>query len=249
MSLSRRGHSYAIDGVKVPSVTKLLGEGYPKPQLVDWAARESGDFVLNRWEELAAMQPSERYEAVRGARFSKQREAAVRGTQVHEYAQRLSRGETIDVPEPLDPYVETYLSFAAQWEPREIMVEQAVFSRRYGYGGTFDLIADLCDGARWLLDWKTTGKGVYPEAVLQLAAYRYAEVALGPEGEELPVPAVQRVGIVWLRGDGYDLVPIEADESAFRVFLYAAEVARFRSAERDDWIGDALIPPQKERSA
>ncbi len=45
---SGSGHQYFLDGEKVPGVTTILGNGIPKPALMDWAAREAADFVVNR---------------------------------------------------------------------------------------------------------------------------------------------------------------------------------------------------------
>lgn len=42
------GHSYFLDGEKVPGVTTILGNGIPKPALVGWAANTTADYVMNR---------------------------------------------------------------------------------------------------------------------------------------------------------------------------------------------------------
>ena len=49
-------------------------------------------------------------------------------------------------------------------------------------------------------------------------------------------------GIVWLRADGYDLIPIEADEEAFIAFRAAKHLAHFRADPRDRWVGEFLQP-------
>jgi hypothetical protein len=140
--------------------------------------------------------------------------------------------------------VEAYERFATEWDVREVVVERPFFHPRLAYAGTPDLVADLADGRRWLLDWKTTGKGIFREHVLQLAAARFCEVYLDDAGAEQPVPEVDACGGVWLRADGsYDLFPCEATEEAWRVFLCAKEVGRFLASESDDWIGDAELPP------
>src|SRR5208282_6385084 len=55
---------------------------------------------------------------------------------------------------------------------KPLMVEFTVVSKKYGYAGTADLLAEV-DGVLTLVDWKT-GKAVYKEAHLQNAAYRNA---------------------------------------------------------------------------
>jgi len=239
-----RGHSYYIDGAKVPGVTTVLGNGYPKPALVNWAAKETAGYAVDNWDELAELTPSKRLAALERARWDVQKAASVRGTAVHEYAQRLAAGEDVTPPDDLIGHVDAYLAFVADWQPLELLVERPVFSRRRMYAGTPDLIAELADGRTWLLDWKTTGKGVFLDNVLQLAALRHAEYIVGDDGAEQPLPPIDAAGIVWLRADGYDLIPIQADETAFRIFLYVKELAGYVTGDAEDWIGDALRPPE-----
>jgi hypothetical protein len=243
-----RGHSYYIGETKVPGVTTALGDGYPKPALVDWAARETAGYAIDHWDELAELTPSKRLAALARARFEVQQEASLRGTRVHEYAQRLAAGETVEVPDEYRDHVDAYLRFAEEWQPAELYVEAPVFSLRYGYAGTPDLIAELVDGQVWLLDWKTSSRGAYPDHVLQLAACRYGEYVLDPNLGPVPMPAVDACGIVWLRADGYDLLPVDADRRAFELFLYVKAVARFVKSDREEWIGDAVLPPARREA-
>ena len=60
-----RGHSYELDGEKVPGVTTILSKGVPKPALVDWAARMAADYAINHWDELATQPLSDRHDAHR----------------------------------------------------------------------------------------------------------------------------------------------------------------------------------------
>ena len=34
-----RGHYYEVDGHRVDGVTTVIGDGIPKPALIDWASR------------------------------------------------------------------------------------------------------------------------------------------------------------------------------------------------------------------
>jgi hypothetical protein len=240
-----KGHSYVLDGEPVQGVTTILGDGIPKPGLINWAATTTAGYAVDHWDDLAAETPSARLRRLERARFESSGAAAARGTDVHKLAMRLAAGEEVDVPEDLTGYVDAYLQFVADWQPRELVVEAPVFHRAYRYAGTLDLIAELVDGANWLLDWKTGGKGIYVETAVQLAAYRHAEFYLGRGGEEVPLPPVDFCGAVWLRADGYDLHPVDAGEQTFRVFRYAQQVARFSDAPRDAYVHDSLSPPAK----
>ena len=235
-----RGHSYLLDGERADGVTWIVSNGVPKPALIDWAARTTAGYAIDHWDELAELKASERLRKLEKARWAETDTAAVRGTNVHSLAQQLAAGEEVDVPEHLVGHVDAYLSFARDWEPEEIIVESVVAHRRYRYMGTLDLIARLATGETWLLDWKTAGSGIWPESALQLSAYRNADFYLDDQGNEQPMPTVDRTGCVWLRADGYDLIPVDTSPTTFRTFLYAQQVARFTDAPRETYVLEAL---------
>ena len=244
-----RGHSYLLDGEQADGVTTILGDGVPKRALINWAARVTAGYAVDHWDELAQVGPSERLRSLENARFADRDEAANRGTQVHELASRLSTGEQVEVPEPLVGHVDSYLEFVRDWEPKELLVEAVVGSRKHRYMGTLDVIAALADGRTWVLDFKTNRSGVFPETALQLAAYANAEFYLGPDGSEIELPSVDAAGSVWVRADGYALHPVDISPETFRVFLYAQQVAHFVKADRGNYVGEALAPPVKEMTA
>jgi len=233
-----RGHSYTLNGAKAPGATTVLGKGYPK-HLEKWAAEKAANYADDNWDELAEMKPSARRRLIENARFEDRDAAARRGTEVHRLARRLIRGEEVTVPDELTGHVDAYLAFLADWEPRELLVEAPIANVTHGYCGTLDMVADLVDGQRWLVDLKTTRSGVYLESALQVTAYRNAEWYVDSNGEPQRMLAVDRCGVVWLRGDRtYELVPVDASPATFRVFLAAKVIGRF--SERDDVLGEAL---------
>lgn len=243
-----RGHRYVdANGHKVPSVTGTINDGVPKPALVDWAARTTAAYAIDYWDELAALPLSERLKRLEKARFGERDSAAKRGTEVHSLGERLAHGDEVDVPEELNGHVEAYIAFLDQWRVEPVLTEFVVVSHRHGYAGTGDMIADLADPdhpdatLRWLLDIKTTQSGVWGETALQLAAYRYADTYRDGEHEH-PIPIVERTGVVHVRGDGYQLVPVTAGRREHREFLYAAQIARFRDRAHE-LIGEPLSPP------
>jgi len=237
-----RGHGYRdADGQKVPGVTTILSKGLPKPALVNWAARTAAEYAVDNWDALAEQPVSERLQLIKGSPNASKNAAALRGTKLHDAAQRLQEQGRCDVePEQL-PLVENYLQFTQDWELDATHVESAIYNVRHGYAGTLDLIGTLADGRTWLLDLKTS-KGVYGDMALQLAAYRYAERIVTGD-QDTPMPAVDACGIVHVRADGYDLVPLIAGPDQFRAFLYVAQVAA--TAERLDELVGAPLTHQK----
>jgi hypothetical protein len=240
------GHRYVLDGDSVDGVTSVIRDGIPKPNLIGWAARAVAGYGIDHWEELAGLSPSERLRALEKAPWSERDEAAVRGRVVHSLVERLAQGEELEVPEHLVGHVDSYLQFVTQWRVRDVLAEFVVVSRTCRYMGTADLLAELGDGRLWLIDWKTAKSGVWPEAALQLAAYRFAETYLAPDGSEQPMPQVDRCGALWLRADGYDLHPVTAEHDAWMRFRYAQVLAQFNRLPREETIGESLQPPSLE---
>lgn len=239
---SGRGHSYRLAGAKVPGVTSIIGDGVPKPALTAWAAREVATFAFERREMLLELDESEAVDLLKGAPYRERDRAARRGGEVHSIAERIIGGGEAEVPDELVGHVDAYLRFLDDWAPDPVHVELVVGHRRHRWMGTLDLIADLNDGARWLLDIKTTRSGVYGETALQLAAYRHAEFFVDDAGAEQPMIPVDRCGVIWVRSDGYDLVPVTADADVYRYFRAAQFVATFANEVSKVVVGDALRP-------
>jgi hypothetical protein len=140
-----------------------------------------------------------------------------------------------------------------------------------GYAGTLDyllrspLIAaalaayfgcDVPADAVFCGDTKTGGeldvKGVYPEASLQMAAYRKARAAWLRDGTKVPMPATFWAGVVLhLRPEGYRLIPAVADDDVFAAFLTVKANAEWTSGLSKTVIRPALTLPvtTEERAA
>ena len=237
-------------GAHIPGVTTITNKGIPKPKLVDWAANATIDYAIDHWDELSAMPISERIKVLSRSRYLVTDKAKTRGKVVHKLAERLIRGEQVPIPEGLDGYVWSYVRFLDEFGVQPILTEVAVIDPTNGYVGILDLLADLinaeepdADMDTWLLDIKLTRSGIFGEVALQLAPYRYAYAYLDDDGAEHPLPEVTRTGAVWVRPDGYSLIPVVATERQFRQFLYVKQVAEFMDEARD-LVGEPIDPPR-----
>lgn len=241
-----RSHVYFVDDEKSPGATTIINGGYPKPALPPWYAKTCANVVLNEWDVLAELRPSERFEHVKSAPSRERDAAARRGTEVHTYAlKKLAGDEEVEVPDELVGHVDAYLDFVEDWQPRELYVEASIASTRRHYSGTLDVIADLADGNRWLYDLKTNRSGVFRESALQLAAYRYADWIVGADGVVVPMPEVDRCGVLWLRdSEPYEFTPVDVTPTTHRVFLYAKQIHDFGDRAAVNPIGEALRPPE-----
>ena len=184
-------HRYTLDGRSVPGVTTIIGRGLPKPGLPYWAA--------NTVAQYAQENPGASYDEMRRAPWAERDRAAVRGTEVHAYAEQVAHGDEVDVPAHLAPYVQGAVDVLDGLSIEPIHTEVQLASRAHWYAGTADLFARM-DGQTVLLDWKTS-KSIHGSYALQLAAYARADFIL-VDGQESPVPHVDRIGVVHLTPEG-----------------------------------------------
>ena len=141
-------------GERVPSVTTILGI-LGKPALIHWA-----------WTMGCE---GKDYRAVRD-------DAATVGTLAHYlilcYLKREAPDTSEYSAEDIDRAENALLKFW-DWEKSHtiepILVEASLISECYGFGGTIDFYG-VVDGEETLVDFKT-GKALYDEHFLQLAAY------------------------------------------------------------------------------
>lgn len=232
MTFGRPTHWYvrADTGERIDGVTTILKGFMPTPALIRWASNTTAEAAVDRWDELSAMGVSERLKTLKGAAWDKRDAAALRGTELHGHAERLAHGHEVEVSDEQLPLVESAARFLDDWRVEPLIVEATVYQLAHGWSGTLDLVARLRDGRVWLLDYKS-GSGVYPDHALQLAAYANAEAWVDGEGAAQPLPRIDAGGVVHVRSDGYDLIPVDIGPDVYRVFRHGCMVARFNATQ------------------
>ena len=225
-------HRYTYEGVTYPGVTTILRVLDKSDALMSWAARQTAEAALSLYADgsLASMLNSVGNDGTIKAltsRSSWQRdEAAQLGTEVHRLADDHINGRGYDPEgraEPIRKRVEAYADWwqASGWTLRlsEAMVVRPTDGTPIlGWGGTFDLLAKDADGRTVLADIKT-GKGVYREAVLQLAAYGLATLVQFTDGKVYPLPAIDRYVILHVTLDGVREVEVSVGTAEHMAFL------------------------------
>ena len=232
-------HRYKLDGEWVAGVTTVLGQSIPKPQLTKWAARSVAEWVAQNKSTVMGL-----YEAgeapmvamLKEIPWQSLGEAAVRGTEVHDLAEKYVLGQEIDVPDHLVGYVESCAAFIDDWGIKPVLVEQTVGSREHKYAGKLDLVADSKYGQRAIFDWKTTKSGIYFETAFQLNAYAFAEF-YGENGNESLMSdlGIKEAYAIHIRTDGYSVVPMAFGESVHAEWLHLLESARIIKRATGDW--------------
>jgi hypothetical protein len=266
---SGSGHRYTVDGKKADGVTTLIKNGRPNPALIGWAAREVAEYVADNLETvntLAAAGREPLIAALKAIPNAVRNKAALRGTALHTFAEKLVDNETVEYPDEIAGHVESYVAFLDEWQVQPVLVETVVASRKWGIAGTTDLVADVVTFgditphlAPWLtetipagtrmriiFDPKTSRSGVWPDAAYQLAAYRYCEVYVDADGAEQPMDAlgIELGAVVHVRADGYDVHPMDAGPETFKTFTHLATVARRCADDRAKLVGSPIIPKE-----
>lgn len=174
--------------------------------------------------------------------------------------------------EQLAPFVRQIDRFLLEWEPEFTASEMVVANPEDGYAGTLDFMLRstgrigaalraqgyaIPEGVDLMGDTKTGGDwgrvtsmghvhGVYPEAGLQMSAYRRAKVAWLRDGSRVAMPPTAEVGVILhLRPEGFRLYPARCGDLEYRYFRHAQMVdewaCRIASAKADEpVIGRAL---------
>lgn len=262
-----------VTGEKYRRVTTILDQGSSKGDaLTFWAGNITAETAMANLPYLvrSSLYPEQRTEAydwLRRAHTRKKDERADIGTAVHKLVEAHVLGtpmpeELLSDPE-MTPFLDHFLRFVEEWQVTFEASEMVVGNEEAGYAGTLDyllrspLIAasvaayfgcEVPTDSVFMGDTKTGGeldvKGVYPEASLQMAAYRKAKVAWLRDGSKVPMPATFWAGVVLhLRPEGYRLIPAVADDDVFAAFLTVKANAEWTSGLSKKVIRPALALP------
>jgi hypothetical protein len=231
-----KGHSYQLDGNDVDGVTTVLNGGLPKPALVNWAANVTAETAVERWDELGAMSPIPRYEILKRAPWTTLKAAALRGTEIHNLGDRLAHGLPVDVPPEHVGPVEAYARFLDHWDITMIGTEAPCANTELNYAGTLDAIGTIgkLRTGPVMIDLKT-GKGVYDEAALQVAAYAACDLWQpdGPDSEQ-PFPVIEGLYIAHILADDVRLIPIVDDPARLLLrFRWVMAIHRWLAEVKD----------------
>ena len=219
-------------------------------------------------------QRTEAYDWLRRAHTRKKDERKDVGSAVH----KLIEAQVLGTPMPeellnddeLAPFLDHFLRFVEEWQVEFEASEMVVGNEDEGYAGTLDYLlrsplvaaalaahfgVDVPANTVFCGDTKTGGeldvKGVYPEASLQMSAYRKAEVAWLRDGSTVPMPATYSTGVVLhLRPEGYRLIPVACGDDVFAAFRIVQQAADWVSGLSKNVVGQALdLPTMTEEKA
>lgn len=257
-------------GERYWSVTTIL-KALPKDALKFWAAKQVAEFAVDRSKTWFTMNRDEAVDWLKREPLRFTNERAGFGTAVHAAAEAYAIKKPIrgDFDEEERKAIGHFMAWLNLWGVEFLAVEASVYNRTQKYAGTLDAIIrvqlsrlqELYGPALipWeprpgngyvdlLVDYKTggdvdEGKGVYPEAALQLAAYGNAEFMGMPNGTEAPLPTLDGALVLQVQAAGWRAVPANAlDPKVFKSFLFTREVFRWLEETSKEVLGTPLLP-------
>jgi hypothetical protein len=161
----RRGEFYWVDGQPYVSVTKIISV-LDKPALRYWFGQQvyrafAADPGLSEKDALSAP-------------YQTSNKAKDRGTTVHSIVEawKQSQAHIDTIPDQFKGYAEAFYEFVKTNHVKVIENERTVVSKKYGFAGTLDVLANINGNETPLIIDVKTGKGLYPEVQLQLSAYQ-----------------------------------------------------------------------------
>jgi len=145
-----KAHSYKVEGVKVPSVTRVVDGCFPK-DLTHWAlsiGQEEYDKVISEALEI--------------------------GNDTHQWIEDyINYGHACTEPEDyISKSVNAFLDWTTEYNPEWVDAERKVYCDKYKYAGTVDAVAKI-NGRVCVIDFKTSKK-IYKPYHLQVTAYAQA---------------------------------------------------------------------------
>ena len=202
---------YYIKEKQYVAVTTVL-EILNKPALISWAIKETAKAIANHPNIIT--NESDVFSAVYGTR----NKAGERGKTIHSFLEILKRGNPLPItPKEYQGYVQALQSWWNTHNPEILELEKLVYSNKFGYAGTTDLIANI-NKEIWVIDIKT-GKAIYPEHKLQISAYRQCLIEMDKK--------VDKFGVVLLKEDS-NFEFIES-ENCLEAFLHAKALFEWKN--------------------
>ena len=182
LSYNEDKHLYYVNDQKVESVTGICGRGLPKPNLINWLIAtplKEVKRLIN--EKLDNNEPLDRAGLERIFKTAKEKtnkikeDAGLVGTVVHGLIEDFLKGK--DIPKQSDPaVVNCWNLFLDWWNKQEyevVELEKKIYSKKYNYAGTLDLVVKDKKGNLVLIDIKTSNFITF-DYFLQLNAYKFA---------------------------------------------------------------------------
>ena len=146
------------------------------------------------------------------------------GTLAHSMIMAYLKKEELDTSEYSQSQIDlaensflSYLEWAKGYTITPILIETPLVSEEYRFGGTLDLLASI-NGVNTLIDFKT-GKAIYPEHAVQVAAYYMLALEYGYTISKVLILRIGRD-----ESEGFEVKPVENLEANWEVFTHCLAI-------------------------
>lgn len=172
-------HTYKLNGEYLTGVTTIL-RVRAKEYLVPWAAKETADYLLPRFEEIRAASQKRFEELLKEAKKAhtkKSGDAKDSGKTAHKWIEQYilsqmtgnARYSAVLSDEKARKAVDQFLEWEKEHQIEWLASELILASVQYKFAGTIDAVAKI-DGVMTVVDFKTSAQ-ISDEYFLQTAAY------------------------------------------------------------------------------
>lgn len=175
---NEKRHQYTLNGEKLPSVTRIIGQKDKSFFLIPWATKLSADYfteiiklLINGKLQLVEKDLEELHKKGKNESNRVRDESAKIGTLVHNAIELfIKQGEEpIGLPEQAQNAYNAFKKWLKEYDYKETFdIERPLYSRKHFYAGTPDWICRLGNKI-WILDFKTS-KALREGIELQLSA-------------------------------------------------------------------------------
>jgi len=175
-------HMYYVNDKKVESVTGICQRGVPKPQLINWLVNTPMNEVkrlinekLDMGEQLDRAMLERIFATAKKKPDTFKDEGALVGSVVHGLIEDYLNNKKI--PTQSDKAVVNCWNLFLDWwnkqEYKTVHIEKKIYSSKYNYAGTLDLVVKDKNNKLVLIDIKTSNHVTF-DYFLQLNAYKSA---------------------------------------------------------------------------
>ena len=235
IKFDEEAHKYYVNGSEYFSATTLIGQGCVKPGLERWKRitpmieyKKKLNKVLDDNEQLDRVKLERLYKESMCHTDNVSDDASLVGTVVHGLVEDFIKGK--EIPNQSDPAVvncwNLFLGWWNQQNYKVVDIERKLFSKKYGYVGTLDLVVKNDKGEFVLIDLKTSNQIVFGY-VLQANAYKQAYEE--ETGKKISSCFCLRIG---KKDTKVEIAPIPLNKKLFNTFLGVKMIVEQRESSK-----------------
>ena len=223
LEYEEESHCYKVNGKIVPSVTglsNLLPKGFHLLKwMIDTPMDRYAELVLSHLEkgnEISSLDLKKFKKEAKSENDRIKETAGDIGSDLHELYEKWKLGKPFIEPKDniIKPMFDKLRKFDEYIGIKPIYIEKKIYSKKYNYAGTLDLICTTKKSNELtLIDWKTS-KAIYDNYIYQPMAYKFAfEEETGEKIKSMKIIRIPK------NGGNIEIKDIKWNKTHFKTFL------------------------------